>query len=58
MLEMHGGFEAVHLGSRPMNPGLPVGRVPAGAGTPERVVKSYAAPRQKPMPFLVAFRIV
>jgi hypothetical protein len=38
MLEMQGGFDAVQLGIRPMNPGLPLGRVPARAGEPEAVV--------------------
>jgi hypothetical protein len=50
---MHGGFDAVHLGSKPMKPGFPFGSVPARAWLPDAVVKSYPAPRQKPTPFAV-----
>ncbi len=41
-----------------MNPGLPLGSLPARAWLPEAVVNSYAAPRQNPIPFCDAFLIV
>jgi hypothetical protein len=37
-LLMHGGFDFVHIGRSPMNPGLPLGSLPALAWAPDLVL--------------------